>query len=146
VLIFCWVGAGVVNGDYSPRGSRAYDDLPWQLMTLPMLPAVRPKQGHMSGGARGNCTAAQFPDAHAQTHKPRPPSRLNQQIMSGCLTWALAATASVAAYSVLVAENALDYAPIVRRDAGMLVGMWVGSCEGQLSLTHACAFPCRWRT
>ncbi|PNH03543.1 hypothetical protein TSOC_010365 [Tetrabaena socialis] len=34
VLLVSWVGAGAVNGDYSPSGSRAHEDVPWQLSML----------------------------------------------------------------------------------------------------------------
>ncbi|GLC45800.1 hypothetical protein PLESTB_001154600 [Pleodorina starrii] len=74
VLLVCWVAAGAWNGDYSPSGSRAHEDVPWQLSML------GPTFGSVLGAA---------------------------------LTWAFASTASVAAYAVLVARNALDAAPVV---------------------------------
>ncbi|GLI64676.1 hypothetical protein VaNZ11_008029 [Volvox africanus] len=74
VLLVCWVTAGAWNGDYSPGGSRAHEDVPWQLSML------GPTFGSVLGAA---------------------------------LTWAFAATASVAAYAVLVARNALDAAPVM---------------------------------
>ncbi|GIL73574.1 hypothetical protein Vretimale_5185 [Volvox reticuliferus] len=74
VLLVCWVTAGAWNGDYSPGGSRAHEDVPWQLSML------GPTFGSVLGAA---------------------------------LTWAFASTASVAAYAVLVARNALDAAPVV---------------------------------
>ncbi|EFJ43206.1 hypothetical protein VOLCADRAFT_106942 [Volvox carteri f. nagariensis] len=74
VLLVCWVATGVWNGDYSPAGSRAHEDVPWQLSML------GPTFGSVLGAA---------------------------------LTWAFASTASIAAYAVLVARNALDAAPVV---------------------------------
>lgn len=74
VLLVCWVAAGAWNGDYSPSGTRAHDDVPWQLSML------GPTFGSVLGAA---------------------------------LTWAFAATGSVAAYAVLVARNAMDAAPVV---------------------------------
>ncbi|PNW76286.1 hypothetical protein CHLRE_12g540700v5 [Chlamydomonas reinhardtii] len=74
VLLGTWVAAGAWNGDYSPDGTRAHQDVPWQLAML------GPTYGAVLGAA---------------------------------LTWSLAATASVAAYSGLVAGGLLDPVPVV---------------------------------
>ncbi|KXZ53408.1 hypothetical protein GPECTOR_7g1305 [Gonium pectorale] len=34
VLLVSWVTAGAWNGDYSPNGTRAHEDVPWQLSML----------------------------------------------------------------------------------------------------------------
>ena len=52
VLLGTWVAAGAWNGDYSPDGTRAHQDVPWQLAML------GPTYGAVGGGGGGGVEMA----------------------------------------------------------------------------------------